>query len=372
MKKFLLAAAAVAAVSSVSFAQDATNLWKDANPTKGEVYFAPGWAPNDNYTWELSAEEMTVTLKDATTDRWQAQFPVVTTLSTSADKAYEFSFDIEANNDFTALIKFQENADVYGILKDIPLTANTVKHFSGKFSGKAMTGIQAHFDFGGNPANTTVKITNFTLTETVIEDIQEPEGSNLWDASKATLGTVYFAPAWTPSTDYSAEINESGNLSASLTAATFERWQAQFPIHNTVDLVNGREYYFSCQVRTNNEFTCKVKLEEDIEGENKPFCMDEDIALENGVNTFKTTFTGKDMSNITLLYDFGTNPENTDILVRNIVIKDMDPSGVEGVYTTEDAAPEYFNLQGIRVANPGEGIYIVRRGNKVTKEIVRK
>ena len=31
----------------------------------------------------------------------------------------------------------------------------------------------------------------------------------------------------------------------------------------------------------------------------------------------------------------------------------------------------YYNLQGVEVANPENGIYIVRRGNKVTKEIVR-
>lgn len=31
----------------------------------------------------------------------------------------------------------------------------------------------------------------------------------------------------------------------------------------------------------------------------------------------------------------------------------------------------YYNLQGVRVANPENGIYIVRRGDKVTKELVR-
>ena len=37
-----------------------------------------------------------------------------------------------------------------------------------------------------------------------------------------------------------------------------------------------------------------------------------------------------------------------------------------------DAAPEYFNLQGIRVNAPTEGsIYIVRRGNNTTKQIYR-
>ena len=38
---------------------------------------------------------------------------------------------------------------------------------------------------------------------------------------------------------------------------------------------------------------------------------------------------------------------------------------------TEDAPAEYFSLQGIRTLNPGKGIYIVRRGNKVTKEVIR-
>ena len=38
----------------------------------------------------------------------------------------------------------------------------------------------------------------------------------------------------------------------------------------------------------------------------------------------------------------------------------------------ENAAPVYYNLQGVEVANPENGIYVVRRGSKVTKEIIRK
>jgi hypothetical protein len=47
-------------------------------------------------------------------------------------------------------------------------------------------------------------------------------------------------------------------------------------------------------------------------------------------------------------------------------------SGVASV--SEDAnnvAPVYYNLQGIKVVEPTTGIYIVVRGNKVTKEYVR-
>lgn len=36
-----------------------------------------------------------------------------------------------------------------------------------------------------------------------------------------------------------------------------------------------------------------------------------------------------------------------------------------------DVTPVYYNLQGVRVSNPRSGIYIVRRGNHVSKEILR-
>ena len=47
------------------------------------------------------------------------------------------------------------------------------------------------------------------------------------------------------------------------------------------------------------------------------------------------------------------------------------PGAVENVAVSENTTPEYFNLQGIRVANPENGIFVVRRGNKVTKEYVK-
>ena len=46
------------------------------------------------------------------------------------------------------------------------------------------------------------------------------------------------------------------------------------------------------------------------------------------------------------------------------------PTGIEDIEASE-AAVEYYNLQGIRVANPENGIYIRRQGNKVTKVYVK-
>lgn len=48
-----------------------------------------------------------------------------------------------------------------------------------------------------------------------------------------------------------------------------------------------------------------------------------------------------------------------------------DFGGVDNVTISNDAKAEYFNLQGVRVAQPENGLYIVRRGNDVKKVLVK-
>ncbi len=53
------------------------------------------------------------------------------------------------------------------------------------------------------------------------------------------------------------------------------------------------------------------------------------------------------------------------------IIKLNGQSGVEGVNAADNAPAEYFNLQGVRVANPENGLYIRRQGGKATKVYVK-
>lgn len=54
------------------------------------------------------------------------------------------------------------------------------------------------------------------------------------------------------------------------------------------------------------------------------------------------------------------------------VVMTADKSGIAAVDADAEAAPVYYNLQGVRVAEPVSGaVTIVVRGGKVTKEIVR-
>ncbi|MCM1319269.1 MAG: choice-of-anchor J domain-containing protein [Muribaculaceae bacterium] len=63
--------------------------------------------------------------------------------------------------------------------------------------------------------------------------------------------------------------------------------------------------------------------------------------------------------------------ENPDPFVSSAEMLADYIAGIDNITEGFDGEAEYFNLQGIRVVEPAAGIYIVRRGAKVTKEIVR-
>ncbi|MDE6409749.1 MAG: hypothetical protein K2K81_05840 [Muribaculaceae bacterium] len=64
-------------------------------------------------------------------------------------------------------------------------------------------------------------------------------------------------------------------------------------------------------------------------------------------------------------FSFGGKKYNLTLFV------DKDPSGVNDIIFDSNAPAEYFDLQGRRVANPAQGLYIIRQGSKVTKSIVK-
>ena len=62
---------------------------------------------------------------------------------------------------------------------------------------------------------------------------------------------------------------------------------------------------------------------------------------------------------------------NTPGIQEPEYISGLSTTGIADIVADENAPVEYFNLQGIRVDNPENGLYIRRQGNKVTKVIVK-
>jgi hypothetical protein len=57
--------------------------------------------------------------------------------------------------------------------------------------------------------------------------------------------------------------------------------------------------------------------------------------------------------------------------VKNFLLTGQKSASVSNIVVDENAPVEYFNLQGVRVANPENGLYIRRQGNKATKVLVK-
>ena len=55
--------------------------------------------------------------------------------------------------------------------------------------------------------------------------------------------------------------------------------------------------------------------------------------------------------------------------IRNVTDYKLAADGIDAVEIDENAPVEYFNLQGVRVENPANGLYIMRQGDKVVKVI---
>ena len=66
--------------------------------------------------------------------------------------------------------------------------------------------------------------------------------------------------------------------------------------------------------------------------------------------------------------DYEIDPES----VMTFKIKyDKNDAAVEGIAADSNEAPVYYNLLGKRVNNPSNGVFIVKQGKKVTKQLFR-
>lgn len=156
----------------------------------GKIYFAPNWSQSSNYTFSASDRSASIYMGNATYEQWQAQFWCYPNamVTTEAGANYEVSLKIKSTKDIpNATLKMVQNGndEVFLFLQRVNLTANKVYDFS--FSGKAPDGLTDAlfvFDFGGNPANTNVTISDVKVKKigceaSAIESV-ENETVYLW------------------------------------------------------------------------------------------------------------------------------------------------------------------------------------------------
>lgn len=312
------------------------------------IYFAPGWTPSDQYSYTLTADAATFVLTAATFERWQAQFKIPTGVSFTAEDVYQLEFDYKADNAFTGHVKlYQNGADgTFAVDQDLAMTAE-VQHFkSPVYTDKPLENIILLFDWGTNPANTTIEVTNIKLIKYVTGDEPEPA---------TTPEQLYLNGAivgWVEPSEANAD---------------------KFADYILAETEKGSGIYtgeFEFEAKENNSFRFYSKLDgwdnssigASQTGQQLPFTFTDNVyegeIFIGGKGSWQLPddFAGKVKMTVNL---------NDKTIKLEAETKQDSIESIEA----ESADAVYYNLQGVRVANPENGIFIKVAGKKVEKVI---
>lgn len=312
------------------------------------IYFAPGWNPSDQYSYTLTADAATFVLTAATFERWQAQFKIPTGVSFTAEDVYQLEFDYKADNAFTGHVKlYQNGADgTFAVDQDLAMTAE-VQHFkSPVYTDKPLENVILLFDWGGNPANTTIEITNIKLIKYVTGDEPEPATTpeQLY-LNGAIIGWVEPSEANADKfADYILAETEKGS-----------------------GIYNGE---FEFEAKDNNSFRFYSKLDGWDNSSIGASQADQQNPFTFTDNVYEGEIFIGGKGNWQLPDDFAGKVKMT-VSLNDKTVKfeaETKQDSIESI-EAESADAVYYNLQGVRVANPENGIFIKVAGKKVEKVI---
>jgi len=328
-----------------------SNLWKaaDAAHTVG-FWYAPGWAQIADPDMTQNGAEYTLTLPEATTDQWQAQFTITPTepLVLTADKSYDFSIIVNTDTELPGMtLKLTDVGDDNNYLfverEKFP-AGETVYYLTDLAGIDAPNGVKMVFDFGGNDANTEVSLANIVVKDHAIDDgtvlpeeggDDTPQGdvapfdydadTNLWKpADAAHTYSQYYAPDWSQLD--SPEVTNNGNVySFSCPSATTAQWQNQFFIIPTdaIALSADKHYDFQCKVEVSEKVNgVTFKLTDTSSDENFLFTERRNL---KGYELFTFTLAdlaGIDAAAVKMVFDFGGNDANTDVTISEIILRE--------------------------------------------------
>lgn len=137
-----------------------------------DVYFAPGWNQNPNYTVAVTAgNEVNISLQDATYEAWQAQFRlrVNTPVPVTPGTEYGFSVNVTSSTQTPFYVKYFDNDDRNFFMEIDRTTASVGTSTMKKYKFICPEGLTQIsyilFDFGGNPANTNLTISDIVMCD---------------------------------------------------------------------------------------------------------------------------------------------------------------------------------------------------------------
>ena len=327
------------------------NLWKPVDAEGAHSYsffYAPGWTQIADPEVSCAGGKYTFSLLSATSEQWQAQCFIIPTtdLPLSAATNYDFSCILNSSTDIkkvTLKLTDTTNDGNFLFTENVNLTAfEDYVFYLSDLPGIDAAAVKMVFDFGGNPDNTEVSVSNIVLKDHAIDDgtvlpsvpedpVAGPEEykydseANLWKAADAAHSySFFYAPSWSQLPDPEVENNGNEYL-LKLPSATFAQWQAQFFIipDNPVALESSKSYDFSVVLNSTTDIKAvTLKLTENGNDDNFLFTENVNLTAFEDYIFDLSDLPGIDAAAVKMVFDFGGNPDNTEVTIKRIVLKD--------------------------------------------------
>lgn len=323
------------------------NLFKGVTFDVASFWYAPGWSQIADPKYSYQKGAFVVSLPEATTDQWQAQMHLELNpaVALSADKTYDFSVILTSTTKHPGVtVKVQQkgNDDTFIDMQRVALDANEPKcvWFS-NLGGVDISELKFALDFGGNAANTDITLESFVLKDhanddgTEVPEVTVPEPAwvgvdseeNLWNGATFTNTFYYANPDW--STRPNPEMTVNGNAyTLTFPDATEAQWQNQLAFNTDLSADTETAYDFCVLLNPNVDLRgVTVKLvqtdEPDVKHDTNFFFAEQVDLLGNEDNKFwvANIKAPEAMHAVTLVFDFGGNPANTKITVKDIILQ---------------------------------------------------
>ena len=327
------------------------NLWKPVDAEGAHSYsffYAPGWTQIADPEVSCAGGKYTFSLPSATSEQWQAQCFIIPTtdLPLSAATNYDFSCILNSSTDIkkvTLKLTDTTNDGNFLFTENVNLTAfEDYVFYLSDLPGIDAAAVKMVFDFGGNPDNTEISVSNIVLKDHAIDDgtvlpsvpedpVAGPEEykydseANLWKAADAAHSySFFYAPSWSQLPNPEVENNGNEYL-LKLPSATFAQWQAQFFIipDNPVALESSKSYDFSVVLNSTTDIRAVTLKLTDVSSDDN-FLFTENVnltAFEDYIFDL-SNLPGIDAAAVKMVFDFGGNPDNTEVTIKRIVLKD--------------------------------------------------
>ena len=332
------------------------NMWKGIEPS-ATFYFNPGWAAER--TAEMADafvggnNDYTVTVPDACSDRWQAQFQLHTDLNINAATNYDFSVIFNSDKDIDGItVKLTDESDADAIIDVDNVSLKAGQDFvfwKSDLAGKDLAKVKLVFDFGHATEATVINISNVVLKnhadddgtivsggggddpDVPVMDWDYESAANLWKAVDDgtlfdTFGYWFADNGWTalptqPEATHSGDAYEI-TLPEGMGGS---QWQGQFHIDTKLTASASKAYNFYLVMEADSDCPgVTFKLTDD--GDNNYFIeerndikADVPFVLKREGVTLKE---GKDAAAIRLFFDFGGSPAGTHVKISKIYFEE--------------------------------------------------